>query len=128
MAIAIIGCKLPNGLKITMGDTSVVLKGNGDYHMPNEDRKFKSPTLVHGDSLTRVDKDFAEAWFKWAEEHHYQPVLSGAVYMAKNNNEASAIAKDTSDVKTGLEQMPQQNPKKLKQEFEDAEKELDGLL
>jgi len=99
----IVGCKLPNGIVLRVGDETIKLRGRATYAMPNPDRKFTPPELISGDSITIVNKSFWESWVEWAKKCDYKPYKCGAVYARANRDEVAAIAKETSKVKTGFE-------------------------
>jgi len=107
----IIGCKLPNGIRLTVegerGPEHIVLKGNANYYQRNPQRKFVAPDLVVGDSLTMVSSDF---WDAWVSKHKdYEPYRKGMIYAAKDRDYAKGIATDTKEMKTGLEQCVPKN-------------------
>lgn len=105
----IVGCKLPNGLVLRVGDESVRVAGTARYSFPNASRKIPNPTLVHGDSLTMVDKDL---WTKWLEKHKDAAVVrKGYIYASNNENDARARASETKGIKTGFEPLDPEQPR-----------------
>ena len=109
----IVMCKLPNGLVLQVGDKRVSLRGSANYLQPNPKRKFSAPEIVYADSLNVVDAKF---WDDWCAKilhdfpdqytpgrHTFQPLLSGAIYVGKNRNEATAQAKDKEKERCGFE-------------------------
>jgi hypothetical protein len=90
----IIGCKLPNGIVLEVGEKSVEINGLN-----------KSVIIGATHATTEVDNDF---WQAWKKEHADFPALkSGAIFEAKTEKDAAVAVKDTG--KTGLEPMPQDN-------------------
>ena len=97
----VVGCKLPNGHLITVGETTVRLNGSSKYLMPVEGRKDVNTEVVHSDGLTLVDKALWDAWY--TSHKLFTPVKNGHIYASPNRVEATAKAKDTRENKTGLE-------------------------
>lgn len=107
MANITIGCRLPSGLIIdlmkdgkkvevelagqrqTQARSSIIILSNDDY------------------GTTEVDASFWEEW-KASVGADYAPLASGAIFEAKNTNEAGAKAKDLKDKKTGHEPAKQE--------------------
>ena len=91
----LVGCKLPNGIIISdpiNANIKVTLNG-------------KNKALVIGAeySTTEVDE---EVWGRWhAANAKFEPVKSGAIFVAKSLADVNAIAKEYSGRKTGLEPM-----------------------
>ena len=102
MAQITIGCRLPSGLIIKVGDKSVELEGQ------RQTQKRSPVILLSNDDYgtTEVDASFWEAW-KQAVGEDFAPLKSGAIFEAKNQTEASAKAKDLKSKKTGHEPMTQ---------------------
>lgn len=89
MSNVIVGCKLPNGLEIRLGETSVTLNG------------ANSSQIVGGYGLTPVDKDFFD---KWAQAYAtFAPLKDGLVFAQVSSHKAEAQAKEQAAVKSGLE-------------------------
>lgn len=92
-----IGCKLPNGITLdtpVAPGVSVTLKGAN-----------KELIINSGYGTTEVDAKFWEAWK--STHAGFQPLTSGAIFEAKSQNDAAAIAREQTERKTGLERMPQ---------------------
>jgi hypothetical protein len=89
-----VGCKLPNGIVIQIGEKKVKLNG------------FNQNMIQVGDGfgLTEgVDKEFFDAW---CEKHKaFAVVKNGMVFAQKNTTEAAAQGKDLKEKKSGLEQL-----------------------
>jgi hypothetical protein len=97
----IVGCKLPNGLLLQVGEQTIRINGNARYNMPHPKRPVLNTDIAEGDGLTMVDKGF---WDKWYADHKdYGPVKSGHVYASVGRENAVAKAKDTKENTTGLE-------------------------
>lgn len=97
MTQVVIGCKLPMGLHIGIGDKSAVLKGSN------------SSNVIGGYGLTEVDKELADAWFK--EYENYQPVKDGLIFVQSSDSNAKAVAKERKAVKSKMEPMePSEQP------------------
>ena len=100
MANVTIGCRLPNGLILEVGDQSVELAGQRQTQ-----QRSKIIILSPDDyGTTEVDASFWEAW-KQIVGKDFAPLVSGAIFEAKNQNDAGAKAKDLKSKKTGHESM-----------------------
>lgn len=93
--IVTVGSKLPHGiiLEHPMDSTKVVVV-NG-----------KNSALIIGadHATTEIDGDFWEQWY--AVNKEFPAVKSGALFVAKNAAEATAVAAELKDQKTGFEPM-----------------------
>lgn len=87
-----VGCKLPNGLLITVGQKSVVLAG------------ANSSKIIGGYGMTQVDKAFFDAWkLQYA---NYGPLKTGVIFEQDTQRNAEAVATERgTSVKTGLERL-----------------------
>lgn len=87
----IVGCKLPNGLIIHIGEKNVTLNG------------YNSTKIVGGHGITEVDKDFWDEWSK--SNSDFDPVKAGLIFASGSvkNTEAEAIEKE--DNLSGFEQI-----------------------
>lgn len=94
-------CKLPNGITLELGDKKVPLAGIN-----------KSRIIGSTYGTTEVDGEFWNAWV--TKNKDFAPYKSGAIFAAKNQNEAAAVAKDLAEVTTGLEPMKKQDDKRAK--------------
>ena len=103
MAKVTIGCKLPNGVILEVNDVRVTLNGVN-----------KSNIIGATHCTTEVEESFWGAWL--ADHKTLVAVTSGAIFVAKNANEAAAIVKDN-PTKTGLEGA---SPKESGVEFSEA--------
>jgi hypothetical protein len=98
-----IGCRLPSGLIAEVTNVRVTLHGQ-------RQAQERSPIILLSEDdygLTEVDADFWEA-FKKRVGPDYAPIKSGAVFEAKNQNEAKGKAKELKKEKTGHEPLPQE--------------------
>lgn len=107
MPIVVIGCRLPNGLKLNAHDKDpkrhVTLNGQ------NKDIAYKrAPFIVltqDSYGLTEVDEAL---WKDWKARNKDFPALhNGALFEAKTHSDAEKIAEEVSKEKTGFEGMPQ---------------------
>lgn len=104
MATVTIGCRLPNGLEIQVGDKKVELAGQNQRY---KELGIEIILLKDDDyGTTEVDASFWDAW-KAQVTDKFGPLESGAIFEAKNTNEAKAKAVDLKAKKTGHEAMPQ---------------------
>jgi hypothetical protein len=86
-----IGCRLPNGIYLDVGDKTVKLNG------------LNSSEIAIPYATTSVDEGF---WKEWYEKHGQFPaVLSGAIFVAQNHKELAAKAAEVKKEKTGLERL-----------------------
>lgn len=85
-----VGCRLPNGVVLELGDKKVTLNGLNKVVIIGVD---------HG--ITEVDGDF---WAAWSElNKDFTPFKNGAIFSAGDAKSTSALAEDLQGVKTGLE-------------------------
>ena len=104
MSTVTIGCRLPTGLIMQVGDKFVELAGQRQTQM-------RSPVILltpDDYGVTEVDADFWEAWKKQVTDK-YAPLESGAIFEAKNTKEVEAKAKENKTRKTGHEPLPQED-------------------
>jgi len=93
----VIGCRLPNGIILEHPSNpakTVLLNGLNKVTIIGAE-------YAHND----IDADFWEAWS--AANKDFAPLKSGAIFFAKNADEAVAKAKEVKGKKTGFEAMPQ---------------------
>ena len=106
--VVVVGCKLPNGLLLSVDGKTIRINGRARYNMPSPTRKSLNTDVEYADGLTTVDKAF---WDKWLADHkEYTPVMKGHVYASGNRNDAVAKAKDTEENLTGLEPLDPTKP------------------
>jgi hypothetical protein len=85
--VAAIHCKLPNGIRLELGEKSVTLNG------------VNKASIIGADyGTTEVDDSFWSEWLKANKD--FAPLKSGAIFAAKA---ADAKAKSDDQPKTGLE-------------------------
>lgn len=105
MSTVIIGCRLPSGIILDLGDpTKPSVELNGQRQAQEN-----SPIVILSNDLygtTEVDTEFWEA-FKARVGAEFAPLKSGAIFEAKNEKEAKAKAKDLKEAPTGHEPLPQ---------------------
>lgn len=93
MANVIIGCKLPHGIVLEhpLDSTKTkVIKGLN-----------REIVVGSGYGTTEVDIDFWEQWV--AVNKEFVPFKNGSIFVAKNKESITAVAKEYEKVKTGLE-------------------------
>lgn len=90
----IVGCKLPNGIVLEVGDKKKVVNG------------LNAAVIIGSDHVTtEVDADFFNAWL---EDHKDFPAIkSGALFVARTIDAIKEKAKDLKKKKTGFEPMQQ---------------------
>lgn len=96
--IIIIGCKLPHGLIMqSPADPKIQVRLNG-----LKDSKIIGSTFA----TTEVDREF---WDLWKLSYlDYAPLKSGAIFEAKNQDDAKAKGKELAKKKTGFEGLPKE--------------------
>lgn len=102
MSTITIGCRLPSGLLLQVGEVFVELEGQ------RQTQQRSSIVLLSADDYgtTEVDAGFWDAWTKQVGPN-FAPLKSGAIFEAKSTKEAAAKAKDLKEKKTGHEPLPQ---------------------
>lgn len=104
MAVVTVGCRLPSGLEIQVGEKKIELAGQNQRY---KELGIEIILLKDEDyGTTEVDASFWEAW-KQIVGQDFAPLKSGAIFESKNATEAKAQAKDLKEKKTGHEPMPQ---------------------
>jgi len=98
MATVTVGCKLPNGIIMEMGEQRTVLRGTN------------SAVIVGGHGITEgVDKDFFDAWSKLHADKDF--IKGGFVFAHEKSASTAAEAKERADEETGLEPLdPDEKP------------------
>lgn len=107
MATVTIGCKIPLGLVLEVGNKKVTLNGSNKTLIPE-----------FGIGLTEVEKDFADQWFK--ENSFRSCVVNNLVFVEKDDKSAVAKAKEIIDVKSGTERLDKGELDKVKAEQDKA--------
>lgn len=86
--VVYVGCKLPNGLLLQVGNEAVELAG------------ANASEIVGGYGVTPVSRDF---WDAWAAEHRsYEPLKNDLIFVQDKELDARAQAKEQKEVK-GIE-------------------------
>lgn len=85
----VIGCKLPNGCVLRVGETEVILSG------------ANSSNIVGGYGLTTVPSDLWDEWL--AKYKDCDLVKKNTVFMQSNMAKAAAQAKEQAEIRTGME-------------------------
>lgn len=89
-ATVIVGCKLPNGVIMELGNKSVEINGANSSH------------VVGGHGITYdVDAEFFSAWMKAHEDRDM--VKNGFIFAHEKAAETKAQAKEQEENNTGLE-------------------------
>lgn len=98
MAQVNVGCKLPNGLILELGDKRVTLNGSN------------ASVIIGGHGITEgVDKDFFDAWM--AAHADLAFVKGGFLFAHEKANNTAAEAKDRAGEETGFEPLnPDEKP------------------
>lgn len=92
-----IGCKLPNGLILEVGEKRVTLNGSN------------SSAIIGGHGITEnVDADFFGAWLKANKDLSF--VKAGHVFAHEKAANVAAQAKERASEKTGFEGMDPGKP------------------
>lgn len=96
----IVGCRLPHG---------VVLRHPINQELQVEIQGLNKSKIIGATHIsTNVDADF---WAEWKAANQSSDLLkSNALFEAKSDSDAKAIAKEVNDEKTGFEKMPQKAP------------------
>lgn len=94
-AMVVVGCKLPNGLICEMG------KIGDENHVQVILNGSNSAEIIGGYGLTRVSKDFWDAWL--AKHRNMSFVKKGLVFQHNDEASARAHAKELSEKRSGLE-------------------------
>lgn len=103
MPTVVVGCKLPNGLHMDLEGRRFTLKGTAvPWGVP--------PVITPGGyALTPdVDEEFANEWFR--RNAGLTMVEKKIVYIAPKAQDARAMAREFSDVRTGLEPRDPDSP------------------
>jgi len=95
-ATVTVGCKLPNGLILEVGDKRVAVKGSN------------SSLLIGGHGITEnVDKEFFDTWL--TQNVGLQFVKAELIFAHEKATNTAAQAKEQSAEKTGLEPLSQED-------------------
>lgn len=91
----IVGCKLPTGIILESPlDPGIKVELNGAN---------KATIIGAGYGSTEVDDDFWQLWA--AQNKEFPPLVSKAIFVAKNSTEVVAVAKELKDELTDMEPM-----------------------
>lgn len=95
-ATVTIGCKLPNGLVLALGETRHTLAGT------------RASAVVGGYGLTPVPADF---WAAWSRKYAaFPPLQQGLIFAQPTVDKAAAQAREHAALRTGLEPINPQTP------------------
>lgn len=95
--MVVVGCKLPNGLILELGRP-----GEGAYTRVRLNGA-NSAQIIGGAGLTDVSEEFMTAWLKKNAELSF--VRQRLVFVGNDVTEASAVAIDRAQQKTGFERL-----------------------
>ncbi|MFT9018473.1 hypothetical protein [Acetobacter malorum] len=91
-----IGCKLPNGLVLSLGDTRHELAGT------------RASAVIGGYGLTPVPAEFWAAWSrKYAE---FPPLKNGLIFAQSTLDKATGQAREQAALRTGVEPLNPATP------------------
>lgn len=97
MSLTTVGCKLPHGLIITVGDVSIELKGQN------------STNIIGGHGITEgVDKELFEKWLSLNKDS--AAVKNGLIFSHEKASSVRAEAMEKKDNKNGFEGIDPANP------------------
>jgi hypothetical protein len=97
MAKVTVGCKLPHGLQIRVGETAVVLAGTN------------SSLVIGGHGITEgVDKDFFDAWMLANKDS--AAVQGGFIFAHAKTDNVKAEAEEKADNRNGFEGLDPDKP------------------
>ena len=99
-----VGCKLPNGLQVTLDGKTVILNGAATTAMRGLDGAI--PEGAFG--VTQVEKDFMDKFVETYKDAAY--IQNNAIFIQKDDRSVKAQGKDLEKTKTGLEGLDQDNP------------------
>lgn len=91
-----VGCKLPNGLVLKVGESKLALKG------------ANSSRVVGGYGLTSVPSDLWDAWSKAYAESPF--IKKNLVFAQSTASKAEGQANEQAAVKSGLEPLDPDKP------------------
>lgn len=91
-----VGCKLPNGLVLRVGETKLVLNG------------ANSTRVIGGYGLTSVPSDMWDAWVKSYADSPF--IKKNLVFAQTSASKAEGQAKEQEAVKSGLEPLDPNKP------------------
>ncbi|HGJ4729113.1 TPA: hypothetical protein ACJGQJ_001198 [Salmonella enterica subsp. enterica serovar Mgulani] len=99
-----VGCKLPNGLQVTLDGKTVILNGAATTALRGLDGAI--PEGAFG--VTQVEKDFMDKFIATYQDAAY--IQNNAVFIQKDERSVKAQGKDLEKAKTGLEGLDPENP------------------
>lgn len=85
----VIGCKLPHGLQLKVGNRTAVINGSNS-------------SIVHGGyGMTSLDEEFFDAWAK--EHKDYEPLKRDLIFKTNAMPDAIKRAEEQAEVRSGFE-------------------------
>ncbi|GAN63183.1 hypothetical protein AA0313_0890 [Acetobacter indonesiensis NRIC 0313] len=95
-ATVTIGCKLPNGLVLQLGQTRHELAG------------IRASAVIGGYGLTTIPAEF---WSAWSRQYAaYPPLMQGLIFAQPTVEKASTQAREQAGLQTGMEPLNPQTP------------------
>lgn len=99
-----VGCKLPNGLQVTLDGKTVILNGAASTALRGLDGAI--PEGAFG--VTQVEKEFMDKFIATYQDAAY--IQNNAVFIQKDERSVKAQGKELEKSKTGLEGLDPENP------------------
>ena len=99
-----VGCKLPNGLQVTIDGKTVILNGAATTSLRGLDGAIPEGAF----RVTQVEKDFMDKFVAMYQDAAY--IQNNAIFIQKDERSVKAQAKELAEEKTGLEGMDPENP------------------
>lgn len=93
--VVYVGCKLPSGLQIQVGEQSFVLQGTN------------AAGAVGGYGITAVPKDLWDVWY--SEHKQFEPIKRNLIFAQDKEAGANDMAREQSGIK-GIEGVNADNP------------------
>lgn len=93
--VVYVGCKLPSGLMIQVGEQTFVLNGSN------------SSDIVGGYGITAVPKDLWDTWFN--QNRNFEPLKRSLVFAQDKESSAKDMAREQSGIK-GIEGVNADSP------------------
>lgn len=99
----VVGCKIPSGLCLQLRDRENPGIVIAEQKVKGSAIDMKPYVREFGIGLTRVDKEFWDAWASWAKENKYKPFIEGHVFAHEDREYVEAEGEEKLKLKTSLE-------------------------
>jgi hypothetical protein len=99
-----VGCKLPNGLQVTLDGKTVILHGAASTALRGLDGAI--PEGAFG--VTQVEKEFMDKFISTYQDAAY--IQNNAIFIQKDERSVKSQGKDLEKDKTGLEGLDPDSP------------------